>query len=573
MTALLLAVLALPAALAALLTAPGRAGRAARAAAPFAALPGLVPALGPGGEVEVGWLFLGARLGVDDTARVFLLLAALVWTAAGLSLGPTLDRLGPASTRFLVFALLAMSGTLGAAVSLDAISFYAFFATMTLAAYGVAVAIPTAFARRAGRVYIGMAVLGEALLLAGLAMAATAAGGVGLAEIRTALGDGEHDLALGLLLAGFGVKAGALGLHLWLPLVYAAAPIPGAAALAGVVTEIGLLGWLRTLPLGVADRPSLGAAVIAAGAAAAVYGVALGLTQRSAVIALGYSSVSQMGVMTTGVGIALADADLAGPAVAAVLLYALHHGLVKAGLFLGVGVLEASGAVVTRRLSLGLLLVGALSLAGAPLTSGGVAKEALKGPAVDWRPWAGWAIALGAAGTAVLMGRFLVLAEQRRDPERRGAGAGSWSALALLTAAGLAVVPAGPAWPPFGAVAGALPSASGALDALWPIGLGAVVAWMGWRAAAVRHRLGEVVAIPPGDVSVGAEWVSARAARLAGAAADVAARASLRARRVAGAVELEPAWRLIARAEARITAWTAAGVLLMTLIVVLAVTL
>jgi hypothetical protein len=171
------------------------------------------------------------------------------------------------------------------------------------------------------------------------------------------------------------------------------------------------------------------------------------------------------------------------------------------------------------------------------------------------------------------MGRFLVLAEQRRDPERRGAGAGSWTALALLTSAGLAVVPAAPAWRGFGGVAESLTSPSGAVDALWPIALGALVAWAGWRAAAIRHRLGEVVTVPPGDVSVGAEWISARAARLAATTAGLTTRVSARARELAGSVDPEPAWRLAGRAEARITAWTAAGVLLMTLIVALAVAL
>jgi NADH:ubiquinone oxidoreductase subunit 5 (subunit L)/multisubunit Na+/H+ antiporter MnhA subunit len=135
-------------------------------------------------------------------------------------------------------------------------------------------------------------------------------------------------------------------------------------------------------------------------------------TQRDPKTALAYSSISQMGFMNVAVGIGLAAPEAWPFALAACLAYAVHHGLAKGALFLGVGVAAAAGGRTSRRLALAGLAFAALAVAGAPLTSGSVAKGALKAAAARVPEWPGameGLLSLAAVGTTLLMGRFLML--------------------------------------------------------------------------------------------------------------------------------------------------------------------
>ena len=97
-----------------------------------------------------------------------------------------------------------------------------------------------------------------------------------------------------LLALGFGIKAGAVVLHVWLPLAHTVAPTPASAVLSGSMIKAGLLGWIRFLPSGGGGDPAWGAVFIAGGITAAFYGVAVGLGQRPlAVHHAGVGAVAQ----------------------------------------------------------------------------------------------------------------------------------------------------------------------------------------------------------------------------------------------------------------------------------------
>jgi formate hydrogenlyase subunit 3/multisubunit Na+/H+ antiporter MnhD subunit len=447
---------------------------------PWAPLPALLLVLAAPipYEFDLPWLLLGARLGLDETGRVFLLFTALIWLAAG---GFARAWLTHDERRhvFAGFFLLAQAGNLGVCLALDAVSFYGFFALMSFAAYGLIVHDRSPAARHAGRVYLVLALAGEMLILTGLLLAA----------------DATHmSAAVACLILGFGVKTGLPLLHVSLPLAYAATPIPGAAVLAGAMIKAGLLGWLRFLPLGETALPGAGSALMLAGLLAIFYGVALGLTQRQPGALLAYSSISQMGYFSLALGAGLLTPALWPLLLPVVVLYALHHALAKAALFLGVGVAERHGA--SRRVMLGLALP-ALALAGAPFTSGMLVKGGLKtGLANLPAPWTDLLAALlplAALGTALLMVRLLWLVGRGAPAQRPFASAPGlllpWLAL-LLALAGLAWALAPPPWVTQALRFGAL------LDATWPplaaLALGAIALRLHWRAPA----------LPPGDVLV-----------------------------------------------------------------------
>lgn len=518
--------------------------------------------------LEMPWLLLGTHLRADDTAQVFLVLTAVVWTLAALAAGPTLTDPQVPRRRLIAFAAVALVGNVGLAVAQDVVSFFTFFSMMSLAAYGLVAARDGAVARRSGRIYIGMAMVAEGALLAGFAMAVRSAGDLELEAVRAALAEaGEADLVIALLLVGLGVKAGVLGLHMWMPLAYTAAPLPAAAVLAGALTELGLLGWLRVLPIGETSLETWGALLVAVGLAAVGYGVVVGATQSFPAAVLAYSSIGQIGLMVTGIGVALADPELAPAAVAGVLVLALLHGVVKGVMFIGLGVVAAATRRAARTAAVGGLLAAALILAGAPLTGGAAAKDALKTPGAEW--WAGMdtALAASAVATTVLMGRMLFLIADPARPHERLPGRGPALALGAGLAAALAVPVAVATWPPFADAYGpASPTPSGLWSALWPIAVGALVALGLRRLTAARP--GMRPRIPTGDVVVAAEHVGDRVQSLAWRADRAFERAVAGLGRAARRADPTPLARRAARVEAR-TATLGIGALALSGLVVL----
>jgi len=160
--------------------------------------------------------------------------------------------------------------------------------------------------------------------------------------------------------------------------------------------------------------------MIAAGTVAVFYAVLVGLLQNNPKTVLAYSSISKMGIMTIGVGLGLIAPDNCPLILSALLFYALHHGLAKGALFLGVGIAASPPASKGQRilLILGLLLL-ALSLAGAPLTSGMVAKNLLtvqvNSSATLWSHWLQIILLCSSVATSLLMVHFLSLVWPRQE--------------------------------------------------------------------------------------------------------------------------------------------------------------
>ena len=519
----------LPAAVAVLWLFP-RARGGLVALAPWAAVPALLLALlpgAPGTTLAVPTLFTGLHLEVDDVGRAFLLLTALLWVAAG-AFARSYHRDDEGREGFFGFFALTMTGNLGLVLAGDILSFYLFFALMTFAGYGLVIHNRDGTAFRAGRIYIVMAVLGELCLLAALFTLGWSFGGIPAFGFDLDLawegliGEGRAGVVAILVAGGFGVKAGLAPLHLWLPLAHPVAPTAASALLSGAMIKAGLLAWLRFLPMD-AGLPGLGLLLVVLGVGAAFYGVVVGLAQDDPKTILAYSSVSQMGYMALGTGLLLLTPDRPGTALVAVVLYALHHGVAKGALFLSVGVADRTGAGSDRvwpRLLLILAALPALALAGAPLTTGVLAKGALKevlpGLVPAWYPVLDPLLLVAALGTTLLLARFLVRLRGRMGGGEEEVPWGLVVPWGLLVLAGVL----GPLWHPL-----AYPVPEGVelpgvthdlASAAWPVVVGAVLAWMIWRRPRILGPLAGF-RLPAGDLVVplerGARWAGSRPVR------------------------------------------------------------
>ena len=310
----------------------------------IAPVPALAAALlGSGGTLALPQMLLRLRFALDVPGALLLGAAALLWIAAGIYASAWL-RGRPDGGRFVVWWLLTLSGSVGVFMAADLVSFYLVFSMVSLAAYGLIVDDGTPSARRNGLIYVALALLGEAFLLMAFVLLAQSIAGDSLL-IRDAVAalptSPWRTSILVLLILGFGAKIGLVPFHIWMPLAYRAAPIPAAAVLSGAAVKAGVIGLIRFLPLNV-PTPEWGEVLVVAGLFSAFYGVAIGITQRNPKTVLAYSSVSQMGVIATVLGMALAVGD--GDAALSVGFYAAHHTLVKGALFLAVGVAQMTGA-------------------------------------------------------------------------------------------------------------------------------------------------------------------------------------------------------------------------------------
>ncbi|WP_163869134.1 complex I subunit 5 family protein [Myxococcus eversor] len=473
--------------------------RVGMALAPWAALPALGLGLGTGATVHWKSVLLGMQLyAPDEVTRTYLLFTGVLWLFSGLFARGYL-REDAHLASFWGFFLATLTGNVGAVLARDVASFYLFFAMMTFCAYGLVVHERTEAAARAGRVYIVMALLGEVLLLAAFFLLVGTRVNLSFDDVPRVVAESSHrDVICVLILVGFGVKVGAILLHMWLPLAHPVAPAPGSAVLSGTIIKVGVLGWLRFLPLGHASLPTLGTVCVAAGLTAAFYGVAVGLTQREAKTVLAYSSISQMGFLTLAVGLALGAPEAAPVLIGAVLVYAVHHALAKGLLFLGTGLLPATGRRGWRGV---LVLVGltwcALEIAGAPLTSGALAKLSLKSAeaAAHASEALPTLLSLAAVGSTLIMARFLECTVPKA-PEQGKAGAGgmllSWGLLLAVDTVLLF-------WPPVGR--DELPhllAPKYMVSAAWPVLVGGLVAAVVWRSR--RWRTWRVPVLPAGDV-------------------------------------------------------------------------
>lgn len=493
---------------------------------PLAALPALVASALAPAAVAIPWLFLGAELAIDRLGASFLFAIAAVWLLAGFYALGYLNA-DPRRRGFFLGFGLALAGAVGTVSAADAVSFYVFFNVSTFASYVMIAHERDARALRAGRIYVAMALAGDVVLFAGLVWLVFALGELRLAAIpgAVAAADGGGALAA-LFFFGFGIKAGAIGVHMWLPLAHPAAPTPASAVLSGAVIKLGLLGWLRFLPLGHEGAAPLGAWAAASGAVA-VFGAAIaGALQRDAKTALAYSSVSQIGLVAIVVGAALARPERAEAAAAAAALFAIHHALAKSTLFFGVGALRARLAPPVRAVSVGAVAFAAAALAGAPLTTGAIAKKAIDAAVPDGTGFwlLGVAVTLSSAATATL----LIAVGSRLRAELGAAGVSASRAVVGGLWAGAAAL-AGAVWlapaPELAPLARESMRAREIAGALWPIALGVAAAG---AAILAGTRAGWSPRVPPGDVIV---WLEAGWGRIRARVEAASGRLSRRAER------------------------------------------
>jgi len=240
--------------------------------------------------------------------------------------------------------LLAMMGLMIGLVSAsDLFNLWVWFEAMAISSY-----LLVAFYREqpasleAGMKYLVQSATGSVLVLIGVALVLAQTGTLDMAEISgAAAGAGVNRLAMlgagALFIIGFGVKVALVPLHTWLPDAHSQAPSGISAMLSGVVIEIGLIAMLRSLAVLTGFALSWGILLMAFGALNILYGNLLALRQTLVKRLLAYSSLSHIGYILIGLGLALYSG--VGMGAQGAFFHVFNHMLMKGLAFLAVGAL------------------------------------------------------------------------------------------------------------------------------------------------------------------------------------------------------------------------------------------
>jgi hydrogenase-4 component B len=274
----------------------------------------------------------------------------------------------------------------------DAFFFVIAWELMSLASYFlVAFQHEHAANRRAAFLYLLMAEIGAIAIILAFGVLASFSGGFSFERFREVeLAPVWASIAFALALIGFGMKAGLVPLHAWLPEAHPAAPSHISALMSGVMLKVAVYGFIRfTFDLLDEVFWQWGLLALVLGTASAVLGILYAMQQHNLKRLLAYSSVENIGIIFIALGLALiffssGQSRLGTLGLIAALLHCLNHALFKSLLFLGAGAilhqtheqsLENMGGLIHRMPKLAaIFLIGCLSISALPPFNGFVSE-------------------------------------------------------------------------------------------------------------------------------------------------------------------------------------------------------
>ncbi|RXH16301.1 hydrogenase 4 subunit B [Bradyrhizobium guangzhouense] len=300
--------------------------------------------------LPIGLPWLGAHVRLDALSAFFLLVINLGGAAASLfALGYGQHEDSPG--RVLPFYPAYLAAMNVVVLANDAFSFLVAWEFMSLTSWAMVVSHHREAENvRAGYVYLLMASFGTLALLLAFGLLASGAG-YDFDAIRASRPSAAlTGMVVILVLLGAGSKAGLVPLHAWLPLAHPAAPSHVSGLMSGVMTKVAVYGFVRIV-FDLLPEPVWwwSMVVLLVGGPTATLGVLYALMQRDIKRVLAYSTIENIGIIFTGLGLALAFKAqgldwVAALAFTAAMLHVFNHALFKSLLFFGAGaVLGATG--------------------------------------------------------------------------------------------------------------------------------------------------------------------------------------------------------------------------------------
>lgn len=333
----------------------------------------------------------------DQFAAVMIVTTSAVAFAANwfaLVVGETRARFYPA------LATMLLSGVMGALLTADLFNFFVFIEVMLLPSYGLLAMTGTWARLSAGRAFVLVNLATSTLLLVGVAIVYGVVGTVNIAALRgAAAGHGPATVAMGIVVIAMVVKAGLFPVHTWLPRSYPQTSASVMALFSALHTKVAVFILFRIYVVIFELDTRWTTLIIVVCIASMIVGSFAGLAENSMRRVLAYQMVNGMPMIMVMLAFTAGNEKAA---LAAGILYMLHHMITVASLILSAGAVEETyGKDVLSKLSgiarrdplvAAVFAAGAFSLVGFPPFSGLWAKVYLIVNIAAAQTVAGWVV-------------------------------------------------------------------------------------------------------------------------------------------------------------------------------------
>jgi formate hydrogenlyase subunit 3/multisubunit Na+/H+ antiporter MnhD subunit len=192
-----------------------------------------------------------------------------------------------------------------------------------------------------------------------------------------------------IFFAGFGLKAGFIPLHSWLPHAHPAAPSHISGVMSGVIVKMGIYGIIRIITFLKTDFLLLGEIVVSISVLTGLYGIINAAVHRDFKKMLAYCTIENIGLIGIGIGIGMMGLGNNNPMLyylgfGGALLHVLNHSLFKSLLFFSAGSVyqqthtrnmeRLGGLIKSMPKTAVIFLIGAIAIGGIPPFNGFVSE-------------------------------------------------------------------------------------------------------------------------------------------------------------------------------------------------------
>ena len=367
---------------------------------------------------------MGLHFTLDGFRALYGTIAAFMWMMSTLFSKEYFSHYRNRN-RYYLFLLLTLGATIGVFLSADFYTTFIFFEIMSFTSYVWVAHDEKKESLRAAGTYLAVAVIGGLVMLMGIFLLYSVTDTlmfrdlIGLYARYDTLPNTPGAIkmlwAAGIcMLFGFGAKAGAFPLHIWLPKAHPVAPAPASALLSGILTKAGMFGILILSSYLFLGNTAWGSMILVIGVLTMVVGAVLALFSVDLKRTLACSSVSQIGFILVGVGMAGLLGEENALAVRGSLLHMVNHSLIKLALFMAAGVVfmnvhklnlnDIKGFGRKKPLLNYIFLMGALGIGGIPLWNGYISKTLIHESIVEYIELLKEGAVSGMLGTGMMKG-------------------------------------------------------------------------------------------------------------------------------------------------------------------------